>query len=72
MVPADVDVVSRAAIWWQLEVEVLRRSCAPNHSELVLVRNREKGILAKGVSGGSSVTSKATKNSQGYWAQLYI
>ena len=38
----------------------------------VCVRNREKGVLAKGVSAGSSVAQKETKNTQGHWAQPYI
>ena len=36
------------------------------------VRNQEKGLLAKGVSAESSVTSKETKNTRGYWAQQLI
>ena len=37
-----------------------------------VVKNQEKGVLAKGVSAESSVTPKETKNAQGYWAQQYI
>ena len=41
-------------------------------STFQLFRNREKGVLAKGVSAGSSVTPKETENTQRYWAQQYI
>ena len=47
----------------------------PCHSCLcrsMYVRNQEKGVLAKGVSTGSSVTPKETKNTQGYWAPADI
>ena len=37
-----------------------------------ILRNHEKGVLAKGVSAESSVTPKETENNQGYWARECI
>ena len=37
-----------------------------------LVRNQEKGVLAKGVSVESSATTRNNKNIQGYWAWQYF
>ena len=37
-----------------------------------LLRNQEKGVLAKGVSKKSTVTAKERKNTQGYWPQQHI
>ena len=41
-------------------------------STINIVKNQEEGVLAKGVSAESSVVSKGTNNTQGYWAQQYI
>ena len=37
-----------------------------------LLKNQEKGVLAKGVSAESSVTAKETKSTQGHWVQQCI
>ena len=44
----------------------------PSGSTLPCIRNKEKGVLAKGVSAESSVTAKEIKNTQGYWPQQYM